>query len=475
MKLTAVMYVTFGLIGTVKALIVIPWLLRYLGEEGYGLYVLAMTTMGYAAIAALFGQETALYRFLPARIDTEDGRLLFNSTVQFVCLWLGLGLVGTGAFAVIGPLDGDMSVLLVLGALALAGLTLFSIAVAYDRCRQNIDRFMMFTIAHHLGEIAIIIAAAWYWRTVVGVMAALAVYNCLFAAAMLAPRLARTGFVRGRLSVMKRSLHFGAHSMLVQLLNSSIYTIDKYLVGAVVGLAALGYYGPAFALAGVFPRFVGVAALALPTRLSAAFEAGDGDAQLRGLRNGLTFYGALAIPAWIGLVLVGRDVLRVMTSPVLAEKGYPVCLLLSAALLLMGYGRLMTQVLMVHLQMRRVNVLLALDLAVFVILSIGLMWCGTDPALALSIAYLLVFLVSAGILLRWTKRALPGAYGAGDQARIFVASLVMVPPLPFLDMQQPAQLFGYIVGAVILYGGGLLATRAFSIGDAIRILGWSRA
>jgi len=153
-------------LGIAKSIVLVPILLSSLGEFTYGIYVLVATGLGYALIVSGFGLDSAMYRFVPAKLGDDNGR-----SVRSACLFLAavsggvIFLAGCIAYW-IAPLSEEMRHLpLLVGSICFAQ-AIWSVCFAFERSRDRLIWLVRASAVFNLLEFAVLAATAILWRDV---------------------------------------------------------------------------------------------------------------------------------------------------------------------------------------------------------------------------------------------------------------------------------------------------------------------
>ena len=114
---------------------------------------------------------------------------------------------------------------------------------------------------------------------------------------------------------------------------------DKFVIGIFLGSAAVGCYSPGYALGSILLMFLTPFAVLLPAVLPEYFEKGDMDKVNTFLTYSMKYYLLLTIPAAVGMSLLSKPLLYVLTTEIIANQGYMITPLVALGAIFMGiYG-----------------------------------------------------------------------------------------------------------------------------------------
>ena len=281
-----------------------PYFYRTLGPERFGQWALLSATIAFGVILSI-GTGAATVRQVALRLARDDGpgvRLIVRSA-------LGVGLVGGGAAAlVVGAVfafGGTMLLGKMAGGATLAtGLTAAAIVAieqlenVFTAALRGGERFRIIArIELVVRSLQVLAAAVAVW--LVGTLAAL--FAALIAVALL--RLAVKALVVGRWLdigvarpsfVLWRSVIGDARWGWLQGVGGMVFGMaDRFIVGGVLGAAALAHYSVASQLTQPLHALAAAGTSVIFPKISAALARGD-DARLRTLLGGA---GALLLVA----------------------------------------------------------------------------------------------------------------------------------------------------------------------------------
>ncbi len=329
------------------ALATVPLLIRGLGLEGFGLVTVIGAIVGYVGIFDLSLSAGAI-KYL-AEYHARNDRQRFAETFWFGLIFYGLlGLAGGALlFAFAAPLlshlfnvsallHDDALLALHFAALGFALSQLQNYLLVVPQALQRYDRSAGSEAFFGITANIVSAVVALYGDGVAGVVLARVAVSCanlLWLACMIYRLDVPLGPALPQRTTCTTLAQFSAHTWLSRLASLLHQHADKLLVGSLAGPVALAFYTVPSQLAG---RLLGLTyrlASVIYPRVSALAATGEQSA-LRALYLDATRLLGYLNFAVLGMIaLAGDSFLRRWVGPEFVAEGYPVLLLITAALL----------------------------------------------------------------------------------------------------------------------------------------------
>jgi O-antigen/teichoic acid export membrane protein len=316
------------------ALVLTPVLVQQMGLERWGFFTLALALVGVFSVFDL-GVGAALTRALSERIGhgRQEGASDLAGAAM-TALALLSSLVAAVAFAgapflverllnTPPALEAEavaaVRVLCLAAPLVVVNAALWGTLAAYQRFRAANLVTIPVAMAYYLGPVLVLLA----WKSLVGVMLALVACRlantvCYFWLARrdlptLGPRLPR-------LSLVGPLVRMGGWMSFSGILTQALLYADRFLIGAVLTLAAVAFYAtPLDLVMRMWILPVAVAQALLPAMASA--YATHAAATVGLLRRGQLLVLAAVLPACLVLVATGPELLRLWLGAEFAAGG----------------------------------------------------------------------------------------------------------------------------------------------------------
>jgi len=316
------------------ALALTPLLVHRMGTERWGLFTLALAMVGVFGVFDL-GLGMALTRAVSERIGEGRGAeapaligatlytLAGLSAVLAIAAWALMPLLIGRVLLVPAELEAEalaaFRVLALAAPLVVLNAALWGVLAAWQRFRAANLVNIPVTAFYYLGPVLALLV----WDNLTGVMLALVLVRLAsgIAYAAVAWRdVPGLGLARPRFGLLCPLLRQGGWMSLSGVLTQMLLYADRFLIGALIGLAAVAYYATPLDLVmrmWILPIAVGQALL--PAIASAFRTAPERTALL--LRRGALIVAGLVLPACLVLVALAEWLLRLWLGPDFAEGG----------------------------------------------------------------------------------------------------------------------------------------------------------
>lgn len=333
----------------VLAIVTTPFIVRGLGADAYGIYVIVSAVMGYFSFLDL-GLGSALVKYV-AEFDAADDRLGLERVIRTgAALFLLLGSVGAAAIALLTSVlvdsvltvpaqsEGTARVAFYLAALAflvnLPSQTFGVIPIALQRFDVVALRtFVLGTLS--IGSTLAVLALG---RGLEAVLVANLVITVITAASFYTKTrglLPSVSFVpRFFRSELRLLLGFGALKAVQRVTNQLVFQLDSLVVGAFSPIAAVAYYSVPLALSQRAAGVVSNVGAAVFPAASALSGQGDGRRTEELYLRAMKLTVLLALPLSSIMFVYSAPILRYWLSDEFAEKSATVLMILAVANLL---------------------------------------------------------------------------------------------------------------------------------------------
>ena len=458
-----------GLVGltniliSLSSLIFIPIITKSFTTAEYGMWAQVNTTIALVPNIANLGLPYTMVRFLSAEKDKEKIKdsfypmisLTFISTVIICLLFLIFGNPIANAL-----FNGSMQVLYIttlISFFACMNLMLIS----YFRTFQQMKRYSLFLVLQsYIGVfVSIYLTYAGYNIETV-VLGLLTGYVAVFI--MMAFLIVRyLGIGIGKWSNLKEQLAFALPTIPSNVSSWVVDSSDKYVIGILIGSVAVGCYSPGYALGSILLMFLSPFAVLLPAVLPEHYEKGNLVEVDKYLSYSMKYYMLLTVPAGVGMSVLSKPLLYIITTPEIALGGYMVTPFVCLGAIFMGMYGITNNILILEKNTMILGKLwivvaisnIALNLLLVPYLNI------LGAAIATLLCYILAFVVTA-IASRKTMR-LP--FNIKELLKIVFASAVMGIAVYLMHPIGIINVLISIVAGVIIYFAIIFILKAVTI------------
>ena len=336
-----------GLVGltniliSLSSLIFIPIITKSFTTAEYGMWAQVNTTIALVPNIANLGLPYTMVRFLSAETDREKIKdsfypmisLTFISTVIICLLFLIFGNAIANAL-----FNGSMQVLYITTAISFFACMNLML-ISYFRTFKQMKRYSLFLVLQsYIGVFASIYLTYAGYNIEIVVLGLLTGYVAVFI--MMAFLIIRyLGIGMGKWSNLKEQLAFAIPTIPSNVSSWVVDSSDKYVIGILIGSVAVGCYSPGYALGSILLMFLSPFAVLLPAILPEHYEKGNIDEVDKYLSYSMKYYLLLTVPAAVGMSVLSKPLLYIITTPEIALGGYIVTPFVCLGAIFMGmYG-----------------------------------------------------------------------------------------------------------------------------------------
>ena len=325
---------------SLSGLIFIPIITKNFSTADYGVWAQVNTLIALVPNIVNLGLPYTMVRFLAAEKDKEKIKESFYSMMALV---LASTLVMIAVFLIFSTqianalFDGSMQIMLIVTVISfLACLNLM--LLSYFRTFQQISYYSLFLVLQtYIGVGVSIILTLMNYPIEIVVLGLLSGYLFVFIV-MAILIFCQLGFT-AKFKNLKDELKFAIPTVPNNVSSWVVDSSDKFVIGIFLGSVAVGCYSPGYALGSILLMFLTPFAVLLPAVLPEYFEAGDMDKVNTFLTYSMKYYLLLSIPAAVGMSLLSKPLLNILTTEVIAKGGFMITPMVALGAIFMGiYG-----------------------------------------------------------------------------------------------------------------------------------------
>jgi O-antigen/teichoic acid export membrane protein len=331
-----------------SGVILLPVLTKTLSITSYGSWALISTTIALVPMLTSLGLRGAMIRFLAASNDKRNTQEVFYSLASVV---LAGSLVASGLFFIFAKpiaaslFNNDITTALILPLNIFFGcINLF--IVDFFRAFQQAKKYSALTFLQAYVQVALVALFVLLGYGLQGALIGLLLEQLFVFFVTMSLILVQIGFAIPKFVHTREHLAFSLPlvpgDMSQWITNSS----DRYLIGILLGVAAVGYYSPAYTLGSTIILISSALTVLLPSVLAKHYDEGNMEDVRTIMRYSLKYYAGIAIPCAFALSVLSKAVLTILSTPEIAANGYLVTPLVAAGALLLGAYQLLILVVM---------------------------------------------------------------------------------------------------------------------------------
>ena len=446
-----------GLVGltniliSLSSLIFIPVITKSFTTAEYGMWAQVNTTIALVPNIANLGLPFTMVRFLSAEHDKAKIR---ESFYPMMCVTLISTLIICGLFILFGTpiadalFNGSMQVLYITTAISFfACLNLM--LISYFRTFQQMKRYSLFLVLQsYIGVfVSIYLTYAGYGIETV-VLGLLTGYLAVFI--MMTFIIVRyLGFGPVKWSNLKEQLDFAIPTIPSNVSSWVVDSSDKYVIGIIAGAVAVGCYSPGYALGSILLMFLSPFAVLLPAVLPEYYEKGEMNQVDAYLSYSMKYYLLLTVPAAVGMSVLSKPLLYVITTPEIALGGYMVTPFVCMGALFMGMYGITNNILILEKNTRVLGKLWIIVAIANIVLNILMVpYLGIiGAALATLLCYALAFVVTA----HESRKTMRLPFDIRELLKIVVSSIIMGAVVYMMNANDILSILIAVAVGVIIY------------------------
>ena len=336
---------------SLRGLILLPILTKFLGPEKYGIWIQLSITLTLLTPFIVLGLPDAIVRFLASEQQKEKMREIVWSILSVIA---GFGIfIALLFFLLAEPIANFLQTpalfikilgfIIIFESLNIALLNIF-------RALQQIKKYSFFLLLSVISEVGLISLSIFLGFELLGALVSLLFVKIVLLVLLTSTILIQIGIQIPRFSSLKEHLRFGLPITIGSGAFWGVQSSDRYLIAIFLGILFVGYYAPAYALGNILHLFILPFALLLPPVLSKLFEEQNISEIQIYLKYSLKYFLLIAIPAVFGLSILSKELLTLFSTNEIASQSHAVIPFVAISLLLYGVYTIFFQVLFLFKQ-----------------------------------------------------------------------------------------------------------------------------
>jgi O-antigen/teichoic acid export membrane protein len=307
-------------------------------------------TIGLIPGVVMLGLPYTMVRFLAASKSREEAQEGYYSIVGITILSAGLASVALFLLAepiAVALFDGRTTITRIL-ALVVFLECMNLLQYNYFRTFQQIKRYSSLLFLKTCLQLILVGVPVIAGYGIFGAVVGLLVTNLVLYLIMDVIIIFEIGVVIPRFRNLREYLSFGLPTVPGNLSSWVVNSSDRYVIALFLGTAYVGYYSPGYTLGNVVSMFIAPLSFMLPAVLSKHYDDGNLNDVKTVLSYSMKYFLALAIPSVVGLSLLSKPLLTILSTPEIAEQGYLITPFMALGGLLFGLYAIITQILVLE-------------------------------------------------------------------------------------------------------------------------------
>ena len=458
-----------GLVGltniliSLSSLIFIPIITKSFTTAEYGMWAQVNTTIALVPNIANLGLPYTMVRFLSAEKDKEKIKdsfypmisLTFISTLIICSLFLIFGNTIANAL-----FNGSMQVLYITTAISFFACMNLML-ISFFRTFKQMKRYSLFLVLQSYIGVFVSIYLTYAGHNIETVVLGLLTgYVAVFI--MMAFLIVKyLGIGIGKWSNLKEQLAFALPTIPSNVSSWVVDSSDKYVIGILIGSVAVGCYSPGYALGSILLMFLSPFAVLLPAVLPEHYEKGDIREVDKYLSYSMKYYLLLTVPAAVGMSVLSKPLLYIITTPEIALGGYMVTPFVCLGAIFMGMYGITNNILILEkntMILGKLWIVVAISNIVLNLLLVPYLNI-LGAAIATLICYILAFAVTAIA----SKKTMRLPFNMKELLKIVVAASIMGIAVYLMHPIGIINVLISIIAGVIIYFAIIFILKAVTI------------
>lgn len=443
--------------------IYIPILTKGLGANLYGIWSLINVTISLIIPFAMLTFGMSIVRFLGTEKDMGIIREDILSAYSTVCI---LGAVFALLLFFLSDIlaesifkDVGSSFYIRLASVLILVDSIRMLTLAFFRMRGKIGLRTILALSYSTFSVGLVIIFIQLDYKLTGLITALIISGILFNLITLSMVLRQTGVQLPRFSRLKSYVKWGVPLIPNTALLWIIHMSDRYLVSYFLGVTAVGIYGAAYAIGGYAALVLAPLTTVLYPNVSKTYGEGNLGETRNYLKYSVKYLMMIAIPSALGLSVLAKPILQVLTTPEFIS-GYIIVPFVAAGTVLFAFRQVCNHVLYLFDKTYWSLTILVTSAVLNVVLNLILI--PRMGVLGAAVATLIAYGVLGILTLMVTRRYLKFDLSLPFIAKSIFSSGIMALSIWLMNPQSIAILIISIFAGVAVYFSVLLLIKGLS-------------
>ena len=453
-----------GLVGVsnlllvLNSIILLPILTKNLSISEYGIWVQIMVTITLIPAIALIGLPYSMVRFLASAKDKNEIRDILYSiaTIIFIAAFIISFIIFLLSVPLASALfDGNAYVVRLLSSIVFVEC-LNNTTLNYFRASQQIKKYAAFTSFRVSLNIILVSYFVMSGCGVYGAMLGLLITAITIFLTTVAVVIYEVGITIPRFKNIWNFIEFGMPTVPGNLASWIVESSDRYIIGLMLGIAAVGYYSPGYTLGYmIITLFMTPLSFLLPAVLSSYYDDHDIAEVKTIMRYSMRYFLVLAIPSVFGLSLLSKPLLTMLSTQEISANSYLITPFSALSALFLGAYAVVAQVIILE---KRTKIIGAIWIFAAVLnLSLNLILVPRLGIIGAAVTTLLAYAFAFALTTHYSNRFLKFSFDLNFIIKSILASIPMSIFVVWINPEGIDRLIiSAIIGAMIYFSALLL-------------------
>lgn len=330
----------FGILSSLSGIFLLPIITKILGVEDYGLYVQFTITISLITGFATLGLPYTTVRFLSG----EKNRIKIQGEVWSTIILIFLSSIIISLLFILfsenlgNALFGGLTILVIILAILIPIECVSGSLMNLLRVFQKIKHYTIFNIIKTYLELGIITTVILLGYGIIEVAISILFVRIIFLIVITIMMKYLVGFGKPNFSNMKKYLNFGLPTIPSNLAAWINDSSDRYIIAMYLGIAAVGYYNPGYTLGAMIMMLASPFDFVLVSITAEYYNKGRRDLVQDIFKRAIKYNLLLSIPSFIGLSILSKPILTILSTPEIANQSYIVTPFVGLSMVLSGLG-----------------------------------------------------------------------------------------------------------------------------------------
>jgi O-antigen/teichoic acid export membrane protein len=430
-----------------SGIILLPILTRNLTIGDYGIWVQLTVTINLLSVFIVMGLPSySMVRFLAGEKDKKKIQNGFYS-IAFVILITGL-LVSLLFFIFAGQISQILfagnALLVKILSLILIFSSLNILFQYFFITFQQIKRYSIFLCLKSITFILLVSYFVLLGKGVIGAAIGLLCNEILFFLITFLFIFLEINIVFPKFTELKKYLELSLPTIPGSISYWIVDSSDRYLIGIIMGVTSVGYYSPGYTLGAIVGMFASPITSILTSSISKSYNEKKEEEITDLMKYSIKYYLVMAIPATIGLSVLSKPLLMILSTPEIALNSYLITSFVALAFLLLGLNNIIVNIIILKKKTKLIGVTWLIASIVNLILNLLLIpiFGILGAAIATLIAYSIPFIILSYYSFRFIKLNL-------KYLSYFKIMLASTPIIIMYPIMEPTNIFGILIFVLV--------------------------
>jgi O-antigen/teichoic acid export membrane protein len=447
----------------VLGIFLIPIVTKNLGTSLYGAWSLISVTISFIVPFSMLSFSMSIIRFLAAEKDKNKIREDFYSACSLVIvvgavfsciLFLLSGFIATNIFK-----DPGLATYLRMASILVLLQSLFQVLLAFFRRGVNIGTYTILNLSLNMVNFGLTILFILRGYSLTGVILAMIIGLTILCIVALAIIMKQIGVQRPHFSNMKSYLKWGIpltpNSAILWIITAS----DRYIISYFLGVSAAGIYNAAYSIGSYASFALLPVGIVLYPNVSKTYDEGNRIECVNYFQYSFKYLMMISIPAAVGLSVLARPLLQVLTTPEFIS-GSPVVALVAFGALFHCFQQICIYVF--HLVGKTYMTVRILGIGAVLNITLNIVLIPRLGIFGAAMGSLIAYCVLGMLTLYLTRRYLKFDLSIPFMMKSLVSSAFMALAIWIIRPETIFTIIISIVVGIVVYFVILLIIRGFS-------------